>query len=135
MGIVVFDSDVLIGYLDAGDAHHAAAVAVMATSMAEGTRRLLCAVTYSEVLVGPIRAGRGDVFRQMMAELAIQVVPVDSTLAEEAAAVRVVTRLRLPDAYVLATAAVAAARERDDVRVESFDRSLLKAHAARALRV
>ena len=57
MAVVVFDSDVLIGFLNRDDAHHTDAVAQVRAALAPGTRRLLCAVNYAEILIGPIRAG------------------------------------------------------------------------------
>ena len=60
MGVVVFDSDVLIGFLTRQDPHHEAAVQWMRDS--RGDKRWLCALNYTEILVGPLRRGRhGDV--------------------------------------------------------------------------
>ena len=49
-------------------------------------------------------------------------------LAERAAAVRARTRLRLRDAYAVATA-VHAEKRGSDVRIESFDRDVVEAYA------
>ena len=84
-------------------------------------------MTLSEVLVGPIRAGRAEVVEQMLARLSIETGAVDAGLARRAAAVRARTGLRLPDAYVLATAIDAERQGREEVRIETFDRSLARA--------
>ena len=57
MGVVVFDSDVLIGFLNRHDVHHDEAVERVRASMAPGNRRLICAVNYAEIMVGPARSG------------------------------------------------------------------------------
>jgi predicted nucleic acid-binding protein len=129
MGVVVFDSDVLIGFLNANDAHHHDAVAWMQTAMTPGTRRMLCAVNYSEILIGPIRAGTHGLVDEMLARFNIETMVVDMDLARRAAAVRARTNLRLPDAYALATCVHAEHRGHEDVRLATFDQSVLHAHA------
>jgi predicted nucleic acid-binding protein len=130
VGVVVFDSDVLIGFLNADDAHHEQAVDEVRASLAPGTRRLLCAVNYAEILIGPLRAGREERVKQMLAHFTIDTVHVDGELAERAAAVRARTGLKLPDAFALATVAHAARGGSVDVSLASFDTKVLKAHAA-----
>ncbi len=58
MGVVVFDSDVLIGFLARHDAHHEDAVRWMQDALVPGTRRLRGSVTSSEIRGGPRKAGR-----------------------------------------------------------------------------
>ena len=129
MGVVVFDSDVLIGFLNAGDAHHRDARAWMEKAIAPGTRRLLSAVNYSELLIGPLRVGQQDVVDAMLVRFGIETITVDMDLAQRAAAVRARTDLKLPDAYALATCIYAERRWRDAVELASFDERVLKAHA------
>jgi predicted nucleic acid-binding protein len=129
MAVVVFDSDVLIGFLGRHDAHHAEAVEWMRAALTPGTRRLLCAVNYAEILMGPMRAGAEGRVREMLRNFSIETVPVDEPLAEVAAAVRARRNLKLPDAFAVATAMQAATPGRDDVRLASFDRAVLKAAA------
>jgi uncharacterized protein len=131
MAVVVFDSDVLIGFLNASDAHHADAVDIVREALTPGTRRLISAVTYSEILIGPIKAGKEqrDQVDGMLGHFSIETIVVDMALARRAAAVRARTGLKLPDAYALATANHAEHRGYDDVRLASFDRAVLKAHA------
>jgi predicted nucleic acid-binding protein len=131
MAVVVFDSDVLIGFLNASDAHHADAVSLVRASLAPGTKRMLSAVNYSEILIGPIKAGRHarDHVDAMLGHFSIEIMIVDAALAKRAAAVRARTDLKLPDAYALATAIHAEHKGHNDVRLASFDRAVLRAHA------
>lgn len=131
MAIVVFDSDVLIGFLHAGDAHHADAVALVRESLTPGTRRMLSAVNYSEILIGPIKAGKAarDHVEDMLSDFSIEIMVIDGAFARRAAAVRARTNLKLPDAYALATAIHAEHNGHDDVRLASFDDAVLRAHA------
>jgi predicted nucleic acid-binding protein len=128
MAVVVFDSDVLIGFLNRQDAHHTAAVAVVRDAVKPGNRRLLCAVSYAEILVGPLRTGAQATVEQMLTQLAIEIIQVDMALAQRAAAVRARTNLELPDAFALATAVHAEHRGWKDVTVASFDSTVLKAY-------
>jgi predicted nucleic acid-binding protein len=130
MGVVVFDSDVLIGFLNANDPHQQDAVDWMKTAMTPGMRRMLCAVNYSEILIGPMRAGNHQIVDQMLTRLNIETVVVDMDLARRAAAVRERTNLKLPDAYALATCMHAERSGHDDVRLATFDQSVLNAHTA-----
>lgn len=130
MGVVVFDSDVLIGFLTAADAHHQDAVTALRDAMAPGTRRMLCAVNYSEILIGPLRAGTQDVVEEMLVRFGILTVTVDKGLAERASAIRARTDLKLPDAYALATCVHAEHRGYDEVRLATFDAKVQKAYAA-----
>jgi predicted nucleic acid-binding protein len=129
MAVVVFDSDVLIGFLNRDDAHHGEAVACVRASLAPGTRRLLCAVNYAEILIGPVRAGAQERVKQMLMQFNIETVQIDMALAEGAAVVRARTGLTLPDAFALATAIHAEHRGLQDVELASFDGAVLKAHA------
>jgi len=131
MAVVVFDSDVLIGFLNASDAHHADAVRLVRDSLAPGTRRMLNAVNYSEILIGPIKAGKQarDHVEAMLRHFSVEIVAVDGALARGAAGVRARTDLKLPDAYALATAVHAERRGYDDVRLASFDKAVLRAYA------
>ena len=130
MAVVVFDSDVLIGFLNRDDAHHADAVTQVRAALAPGTRRLLCAVNYAEILIGPIRAGAQELVKQMLAQFNVETVQVDMELAERAAYVRARTNLKLPDAFALATAIHAEHRGHQDVTLASFDDAVRKARAS-----
>lgn len=129
MGVVVFDSDVLVGFMDPGDAHHAEAIEWMREATRPQTERWISAVNYSELLVGPITKGQQDHVKAMLTNLSITTATVDMELAERAAAVRARTRLKLPDAYALATAIELEHRGRTDVRLATFDEKVVRAHA------
>jgi predicted nucleic acid-binding protein len=133
MAVAVFDADVLVAYLGREDPNHTQAVERVRRALAPGTRRFVSAVNYAEVLIGPLRhAGRSDAetVDAVLARLAIEPIQVDLTLARRAAAIRVRTGLKLPDAYAVATAIHAERRGDDDVRLESFDAKVIKAYAA-----
>ncbi len=99
--------------------------------MAPGGRRLLCAVNYAEIMVGPVRAGRQaqELVSQMLVQFNIETIMVDMGLAGRAAAVRARTGLKLPDAFALATALHAEHQGWGNVELASFDEAVLKAHA------
>jgi predicted nucleic acid-binding protein len=133
VAVVVFDADVLIAYLGRDDVNHAEAVERMRRALEPGTRRLVSAVNYTEVLIGPLqKAGTAgaDTVDAMLVRFGIETIQVDMALARRAAAVRVRTRLKLPDAYALATAIHAEKRGHAEVRLESFDEKVVKAYAA-----
>ena len=96
--------------------------------MLPGNRRLLCAVNYAEIMVGPVRAGTHELASQMLVQFNIETITVDMALANRAAAVRARTNLKLPDAFALATAIHAEKRGWADVDLASFDVAVLKAH-------
>jgi len=133
VAVVVFDADVLIAYLGREDAHHPEAVNRMRRALEPGTRRFVSAVNYTEVLIGPLEkagAAGADTLDAMFVRFGIETIQVDMALARRAAAVRARTRLKLPDAYALATAIYAEKGGHADVRLESFDESVIKAYAA-----
>ena len=133
MAVVVFDADVLIAYLGREDRHHSEAVDRMRRALEPGTRRLVSAVNYSEVLIGPFKAAGkagAETVDAMLVRFGIETSQVDMALARRAAAVRARTTLKLPDAYALATAIHAEKWGHEDVRLETFDRNVIKAYAA-----
>jgi predicted nucleic acid-binding protein len=133
VAVVVFDADVLIAYLGRNDTNHVEAVERMRSALAPGTRRLLSAVNYAEVLIGPLQiesiAG-AETVDAMLVRFTIETIQVDMALARRAAAVRARTRLKLPDAFALATAIHAEKRGHLDVRLETFDEKVIKAYKA-----
>lgn len=129
MAVIVFDSDVLIGFMNADDAHHDEAVELMRASLRPGARRMLCAVNLSEILIGPLKRSMPDRVDAMLGRYNVETITVDIALAKRAASVRVRTGLELPDAYALATAIHAEHREGEDVEVATFDKRVLRAYA------
>ena len=132
MAVAVLDADVLIAYLGQRDAHHPEAVERMRRALEPGTRRLVSAVNYTEVLIGPLKAGgpaAAEVVDAMFVRFGIETITVDMALAQRAAGVRARTNLKVPDAYAVATAIHAEHRGWEDVRLESFDDDVVKAYA------
>ena len=130
MGVVVFDADVLIAFLDDADADHEQAVPLLRGVLDSRAERWLCAVTLTELLVPPVRDGTQLEVDGMLGAFGFRIVQVDKALAERAAAVRakIQPMLKVPDAYVLATAIHAERRDYEDVRIATFDERLRQAH-------
>lgn len=112
MGLIHLDAGVVIGLLDANDAHHAAAAATLAEVVKAGHRMGMAASAFAECLVGPSRRGEHAVavVRDLFARLPVEIAPLDADTAQVAAALRAKhPSLRLPDALVLATTSTCAA--------------------------
>ena len=108
MAITVIDAGVVIGLLDASDAHHEAARNVFDQARERRDRVLIPASALAECLVGPARRGETSIaaVQAFVAQFPLEVVPVDAAIATAAARLRAQhgSRLRLPDALVIATA-------------------------------
>jgi predicted nucleic acid-binding protein len=107
MALTVVDAGIVIAMLDPVDHHHEASVArVRALRHEDATELVLPASAYAEALVHPARAGA----RQMeqassFCRRFLRIQPLTELIAERAAALRGRHRsLRLPDAFVIATA-------------------------------
>jgi predicted nucleic acid-binding protein len=102
---LILDASVLVGLLDTADTHHDRAIDDVEGADREGRQLLLPASAYSETLVAFARARRVEEARRAIAAMGITIVSLTDTIAERAAELRARhTRLRLPDAIVLATA-------------------------------
>ena len=108
MALTVLDAGVLIGVLDADDAHHAATTQALSAAVARGDALAVPASAYAETQVGPARRGREEMraLDAFLADLSAEVEPITRQVATRAAQLRAQhgPRLRLPDALVLATA-------------------------------
>ena len=105
MEALILDASVLVGLLDTADTHHDRAIDDVEGADREGRQLLLPASAYSETLVAFARARRVEEARRAIAAMGITIVSLTDTIAERAADLRARhTRLRLPDAIVLATA-------------------------------
>jgi predicted nucleic acid-binding protein len=126
VGAIALDADVVIGFLNRDDPHHAAARKLIAAAERDGDRLVMAVSVYAETMVGPLRAGLGDVVDDFIAAFAVELVPVDRDLARETAILRARHRtLRLPDAMALAVARLVKAE------LKTFDRRLARIAAAR----
>lgn len=105
MGTVVLDAGVVIGWMDASDAHHEAAIAAIAERAPDDLR--LPASAWAEALVRHVRAGSVDLARTVLSDAEIAIDPIGEATAEEAARLTAShASLRLPDALVIAHAEV-----------------------------
>ena len=107
MGLIHLDAGVLIGALDADDAHHDSATANLARARVAGDLLEISASVAAEILVAPARhsARSADVVEEFLDRAAIATVAVDRSIARRAAELRARhTALRRPDALVIATA-------------------------------
>lgn len=112
MALIHLDAGVLIGFLDADDAHHAASRALVEQALDSNERLAMAASAFAECLVGPARRGDDavDVVTALCERLPIDIVALDVDIAVVAARLRARHRaVRLPDALVMATASVARA--------------------------
>jgi predicted nucleic acid-binding protein len=112
MGLIHLDAGVVIGLLDADDAHHSAASAALAQSQHAGDHLAMAASAFAECLVGPARRGTAavEIVEDLFERLPIEIVNLDRDIARAAATLRARHKaLRLPDAVVIATAAQRAA--------------------------
>lgn len=112
MGLTHLDAGVVIGFLDADDAHHQSAAQALATAVRSGDRLAMAASAFAECLVGPSRRGERavSIVNDLFERLPIDIVDLDADTARRAAALRAKhAALRLPDALVIATASERAA--------------------------
>ena len=107
MGLIHIDAGVIIGFLDASDAHHKKSRETLARVVQHGDVLALAASAFAETLVGPARRGEAAIHavRNLVDRLPIAIIPLDVDIATAAARLRATHRaLRLPDALVIATA-------------------------------
>jgi predicted nucleic acid-binding protein len=103
--LILLDSTVIVGFLDADDALHTASVARL-RELAAAHTFTASVISYAEVLTGA-RLGHHpeDRVAGFFDALIRELVPVDRPIADRAAAIRSERRsLRMPDALILATA-------------------------------
>lgn len=109
--MAVLDAGVLIAFFERNDPFHHAARARIRGLRHAGHPRHVPAIAYAETLVRTLRLGRGDapaVLDTAMGAMGWLFVAADRPVATAAASLRarLGNRLRLPDAFVLATAKV-----------------------------
>jgi predicted nucleic acid-binding protein len=117
-GVIVLDASVLIAYLDAEDAQHHKAEAMLAREIDD--EFAANPLTLAEVLVGPARTGRLDAARSALRELEIAEQSFPADTAVRLARLRADTGLRMPDCCVLLAAQDTAAR------LATFDERLIR---------
>jgi predicted nucleic acid-binding protein len=125
--VIVLDASVLIGYLDAGDAHHNRATALLTREIDDDFAVNL--LTLAEILVVPTRTGRRDRVLAMLTDLAVETLQFPAAAAVTLAQLRAETLLKMPDCCVLLSALD------QQARLASFDDRLIKAAQARGVDV
>jgi predicted nucleic acid-binding protein len=125
---LVLDADVVIGALDASDAHHADARGLFAQWREHNASTLVSVVTLSEVLVAPAAdTQRLRRAREAIASLGIEVYRAGEAIGVDAARLRGSHPISLADAYCLATA------RHTGSSVASFDQKVLRAAETEAI--
>lgn len=124
----LIDADVLIGALDANDAHHAEARQLLTEWHRRQDPVMISVINLSEVLIGPsadpsLLANA----REAIAALGVEAHSPNPAIAIDAARLRGRYPVSLPDAYCLATA------KHTRSTLSSFDRKLLQAARAERL--
>jgi predicted nucleic acid-binding protein len=108
MALTILDAGVIIAILDSSDVHHAAAREAVTQARDRGEELAIPASAYAEVLVGPYRQSASTAAKvdDFLAALPARVEPATREVARTAARLRAQhgTKLRLPDALVVATA-------------------------------
>jgi len=121
---VALDADVLIAFLDPGDAQHQRAVGELRPRLAAGEQLIIGASVYAEVMVRPLKQGADAKVDEFLDATSIRVIAVDRQLARRAAQLRARHRsLRLGDALSLATAL------RHDAQLVTLDQRLRRVAA------
>jgi predicted nucleic acid-binding protein len=102
MGVALLDTSIVIGALNRDDAlHEAASQAVRAER--ERHALAISALTYAEILVGPLRAGGRAVGVVERFAAQLRIIDLSSAVARLAAELRATRGLKLPDAVIVAT--------------------------------
>jgi predicted nucleic acid-binding protein len=125
--MIVLDASVLLAQLDRDDAHHAAARQRLRTVAEQRLGIGASTITLAEVLVSPTRAGTLGSASAALRALEIEELPLPRGAAEQLAALRADTGLKLPDCCVLLAAEAAGGA------VLTFDERLAREAAQRNL--
>ena len=125
--MIVLDASVIIAMLRPADAHHERARSILDQHAADGF--LAHTVTLAEVLVDPVRLGRGAQRLADLRTMGVHVLTADANEPLQLAELRATTGLRLPDCCVLLAAT------RGPSALATFDDRLAKAAATLGLRV
>ena len=101
MAGLILDSDALLAFMNASDIHHKSIV-----------KRLLynpdgfsiSVVTYSEALVHSFETGKQELMFERIDSLVTEIFDVTPAIARASAQMRAVSKIKLPDALIAATA-------------------------------
>ena len=101
MGRLILDSVALIAIFKDVDIHHESIM----NRLSEGSEEVvLSAITLTESLVHAYQLGFGEIGKQQIYDLALEIIDVDQEIAIRAAELRAVHNLKLGDALISATA-------------------------------
>lgn len=117
--MIILDANVLIGFLDGDDPHHAASVDLLERHYVDGFGSSV--LTVAEALVHPTRAGRQGSVMAALDSIGVRVIVLEPADAAPLARVRSTYRLRMPDAVALYTAMTTGSR------LASFDATVVAA--------
>jgi predicted nucleic acid-binding protein len=117
VAVALVDSSAVIAYLVEDDALHSSSVEAIETTMLAGNSLAMSAATWSETLHGALLGYFPEAeLRELVADFGIEILAVDADVAEQAAALQKAYRetsakeprskLRTPDALILATSLV-----------------------------
>jgi len=121
---LILDGDVLIGALDGSDPHHHRARALFTKWRDDQDACTVSTVNLTEVLIAPSAdVSKLAAAREAIAALGVTVHKPNGAIGVEAARLRQLHPISLPDAYCLATA------KHTNSAVSSFDQKILKAAA------
>lgn len=106
-GTVLLDTSSLAAYFGSESTSPIAAFLIDDYVRSGRNRAVVSAVSAAELLVRPLRAGRGDLGRSILEFLRtfanLDIVPVDLTVASMAAALRARDGMKVPDALIAAS--------------------------------
>ena len=111
---ILLDTSAILAYLSGTERASGAAIAVIDGLVGSGRNRaIVSAITVTEALVRPLRAGSDSAVRLVEDFLLrfpnLRIEPVTADIARRAATIRAVTAAPTPDALILATAGVGGA--------------------------
>jgi predicted nucleic acid-binding protein len=98
-GVVVLDASALIALFDSADPHHNWALKMFRDTVEFDLA--LPVLTYAEVLVHPVRAGRESDFEHSVKGLGVELIRLAADSGVSLAQLRVKTSLKMPDVVVL----------------------------------
>jgi predicted nucleic acid-binding protein len=125
--VIVLDANVLIGFLDTTDAHHASCVDLLERRFVDGFGASV--LTVAEALVHPTRIERQDAAMASLVSIGVQLIPLEAGDAAALARVRNTYRVRMPDAVALHTALSTGSA------LATFDESLAAAAAQAGIEI
>ena len=125
--MIVLDANVLIGFLDADDAHHATTLALLQEHDGEGFGASV--LTIAEALVHPARAQRADAAAAALDRIGVRILSLTESDTLPLARIRAEYRVRMPDAVALHAALTTRSA------LATFDTTLAEAAGLAGVRV